>query len=162
MAEPLKNHLGPDLPLKERDYGTGRLAVNFKGFEIRNAGVGPDVAGEVGPGDLVLFDFVRPYLAPIEEAAAKLFVSIGLLNWGSPVGRFLRGPDQQLLADAMNILSPWIDSAAVNAELSLQERFRTGEFKGAGGIEVMLKRIGVDMIGRWYLRRLRSWCEANL
>ena len=149
------------LPQKPRDFGTAQ-AVNFKGFEIRNAGVPPDLAGVSGPDDLVLFDFVRPYAAPIEEAAAKLFISIGLLNWGSPLGRFLRGPDKRLLAMAAGILEPWLDRRAIGAELELQKRFRTGEFKGTGGLEVVLKRLGVDLIGRKYLHQLASWCKANI
>jgi hypothetical protein len=149
------------LPEKSRSYGSVS-AVNFKGFEIRNAGVAPDVGAEPGPEGLVLFDFVRPYVAPVEEAAAKLFVSLGLLNWGSPLGRFLQGPDKRLLAISRDILSPWLDQKAIAAELDLQERFRTGEFKGAGGLEVVLKRFGVDLIGRRYLRQLRAWCAENI
>jgi hypothetical protein len=149
------------LPQKSRDFGSAQ-AVNFKGFEIRNAGFPPDLVGAPGPDDLVLFDFVRPYAAPIEEAAAKLFISIGLLNWGSPLGRFRGGPDKQLLAMAAGILKPWLDSKAISAELDLQESFRTGEFKGSGGLEVVIKRVGVDMLGRKYLRQLASWCKANI
>lgn len=149
------------LPQKPRVFGPAQ-AVNFKGFEIRNAGVPPDLVDASGPADLVLFDFVRPYAAPIEEAAAKLFISIGLLNWGSPLGRFLRGPDKRLLGMAAGILEPWLDRRAIVAELGLQKRFRTGEFKGTGGLEVVVKRLGVDLMGRKYLYQLASWCKANI
>jgi hypothetical protein len=150
------------LPTKERSYGSLGDAVNFKGFEIRNAGIPVGHSGPVGARELVVFDFVRPYFAPVEEAAAKLFVSVGMLNWGSPLGRFIKGPDTSLLASASHILRPWLDAAAIKAELDLQERFRTDEFKGAGGAEVALKRIGVDLLGKKYLRQLRRWCAKNI
>ena len=85
------------LPIKERPYGGLRTAVNFKGFEIRNIGLARTIDGRVDPSDIVIFDCVRPYLAPIEEAAAKLIVSIGLLNWGMPLSRFARGPNTELM-----------------------------------------------------------------
>jgi hypothetical protein len=150
------------LKVKQRAYGTASTAINFKGFEIRNAGVPVGLDVRKGSDDVVLFDFVRPYLAPVEEAAAKLFVSIGLLNWGSPLTRFIKGPDKDLLDAARKILLPWLDNSAIAAELDLQEKFRTGEFKGSGGFEVFLKRVGVDMLGKIYFRQLRSWCKKAL
>ena len=150
------------LTTKQRVYGSSSTAVNFKGFEIRNTGISPGAGVDMKPGDLVLFDFVRPYMAPIEEAAAKLFVSVGLLNWGSPLSRFIKGPDKSLLSEAAITLAPWLDGAAIYAELDLQEKFRTAEFKGAGGIEVFLKRLGIDLLGKLYLRRLRRWCRENI
>jgi hypothetical protein len=150
------------LTIKQRTYGGHSTAVNFKGFEIRNTGIVPGAGTDLKASDLVLFDFVRPYMAPIEEAAAKLFVSIGLLNWGSPLSRFIKGPDKNLLTEAARILGPWLDAEAISAELDLQEKFRTAEFKGAGGLEVFLKRLGVDLLGKLYLRNLRRWCRGNI
>lgn len=150
------------LKSKARKYGHLGVAVNFKGFEIRNAGVPQSVSSSVSADDLVLFDFVRPYLAPVEEAAAKLFVSVGMLNWGSPLGRFAAGPDTALLARAESILRPWLDRDAVDAELELQQKFRNSELKGSQGIEVFLKWLGVAVFGRYYFAKLRAWCVKNV
>jgi hypothetical protein len=150
------------LPVKSRPYGGPSTALNFKGFEIRNAGLARTEAGAIESGDLVMFDFVRPYLAPIEEAAAKLFVSIGLLNWGKPLTRFVRGPDRKLLERALRPLHPCLDRQAVLEEIDLQSRFRTREFQGSGNLERTLKRLGIDTLGRRYLYKLRRWCERHI
>lgn len=150
------------IPIKRRDFGGPADSLNFKGFEIRNAGVPPDAPAEIGSADLVLFDFVRPYLAPVEEAAAKLFVSIGLLNWGSPVSRFMKGPDTELLAMSRPLLERWLDGDAIAAELDLQERFRMAELKSGGGMEKMLKLAGLTVLGKKYLHDLRVWCSENI
>jgi hypothetical protein len=150
------------LKSKQRGYGRLGVAVNFKGFEIRNAGMPCSAGTGVSAGELVLFDFVRPYLAPIEEAAAKLFVSVGMLNWGNPISRFIKGPDTALLARAADILRPWLDRGAIAAELDLQEKFRNAELKGARDLEVFLKWLGVMAFGRYYFARLRAWCAKNI
>jgi hypothetical protein len=150
------------LKSKQRSYGRLGVAVNFKGFEIRNAGMPRSAGADVSADDLVLFDFVRPYLAPIEEAAAKLFVSVGMLNWGNPLRRFIKGPDTTLLARAADILRPWLDREAIAAELDLQEKFRFVELRGARSHEVFLKWLGVMTFGRSYFAKLRAWCAKNI
>lgn len=147
------------LPLKTRPYGGSAMAVNFKGFEIRNTGLARKTGGVVDPDNVVMFDFVRPYLGPVEEAAAKLFVSIGLLNWGKPLGRFVQGPDLLLLEQSAAILRPYLDRQAVAAEIELQHSFRTREFQGSGRLERSFKRAGINVIGKRYLDRLARWCE---
>lgn len=153
---------GHNLPVKKRSYGRSELALNFKGFEIRNVGVPLDVDNQPIPERLAVFDFVRPYLAPVEEAAAKLFVSIGLLNWGKPVTRFLRGPNTDLMDAARAWLSPYLDSEAIRAELRIQRSFRSSEFHGQTPLERAIKRIGVATLGQWYLHRLERWCARNI
>ena len=145
------------LPIKERPYGGPSRAVNFKGFDIRNVGCLQDADGKQEIGEVVVFDFGRAYLAPIEEAAAKLFVSIGLLNWGKPLRRFLRGPDVELLSLSFDVLKPYLNADALEAELALQESFRSSEAQGGSRVERRLKRLGIDTIGKHYLRRLRVW-----
>lgn len=162
MARPISVSCLETLPVKSRPYGGASTAINFKGFEIRNTGLVRDPAGNVEVDELVMFDFVRPYLAPIEEAAAKLFVSIGLLNWGKPLGRFMRGPDASLLEGALRALHPFLDRQAILAEIELQSAFRTREFQGAGRLERTLKRLGVDTLGKRYLHSLRRWCERHI
>lgn len=162
MKQPLSAPHSETLPLKSRPYGGTSTAINFKGFEIRNAGLLRTDAGTVESGNLVMFDFVRPYRAPIEEAAAKLFVSIGLLNWGKPLGRFMRGPDTALLERVRQPLRPYLDRQAVLAEVYLQSCFRTREFQGAGCLERSLKRLGVYTLGKRYLHQLKRWCERSI
>ncbi len=157
-----EKHAVSGLKSKQRSYGRLGVAVNFKGFEIRNAGMPRSAGTPVSAEDLVLFDFVRPYLAPVEEAAAKLFVSVGMLNWGNPLRRFISGPDTALLARAANILRPWLDREAIAAELDLQEKFRNAELKGARDLEVFLKWLGVMAFGRYYFVKLRAWCAKNI
>ena len=162
MSAPSMTSLADALPVKRRTYGGPSTAVNFKGFEIRNTGLARTEDGLINPDNLVAFDFVRPYLAPIEEAAAKLFVSIGLLNWGKPLDRFARGPDTSLLERILPVLRPYLDGQAIRAELGLQARFRTHEFQGSSTLERMFKQLGIDMLGKRYLRKLERWCERNI
>jgi len=146
-----------ELPRKQRDYGGPSTAVCFKGFEIRNCGFPADTAA-----GLVLFDFGRPYLAPPQELAAKLLVSVGLLNWGRPLARFVRGPDLELLAGARARLEALLDPGAVRAELALQREFRTREVKSGGRLSALFKGVGVQTIGNKYLGRLEGWCERAI
>jgi len=150
------------LPVKSRPYGGPSTAINFKGFEIRNSGLVREVNGEIHRQRLVMFDFVRPYLAPVEEAAAKLFISIGLLNWGKPLSRFALGPDLALLQRVLPTLQPYLDKQAIRSELELQANFRTREFQGSGNLERLLKRFGTETLGKRYLRKLAGWCERHI
>lgn len=162
MRQPPAEVLEKNLPVKHRSYGSPGKAVCFKGFDIRNAGFIRMDDGRLNTDDLAVFDFVRPYLAPIEEAAAKLFVSIGLLNWGKPLSRFMQGPDLMLLEKALLPMAPYMDKNAVQAELKLQSTFRTQEFQGAGRLERAIKRLGVDALGKRYLRKLARWCDRHI
>ncbi len=144
-----------ELPVSNVAYASARPALNFKGFDIRNVAMTQD-------GDMVLFDFGRPYVAPIEEAGAKLLVSIGMLNWGRPLRRFARGVDVALLEVAAAHLHPFLDRAAVSEEIDLQRRFRFREVHGSNTIERVAKKAGLALLGRRYLRELEEWCSANL
>lgn len=143
------------LSTKQRDYDSRGRALCFKGLDVRNLGC----RGE--GNQMVAFDFGRPYLAPVEEAAAKLLVSIGLLNWGRPMSRFVRGPDRELLADAARALAPWTGLEATRAEIALQHTVRTQTIQGRR-IESALKRWGVEVMGRRYLSKLSHMCEDLL
>lgn len=145
---------GP-LPRKQRGYGGNQPALNFKGLDIRNCAWPCDTQGRPIEGPPLLFDLGRPYLAPIEEAAAKFVVSCGLLNWGTPVRRFVRGPDLGLLHMAATTLRPYVDPAAIAAEIDLQERFRLYEFQARNVLTWWCKRVAIGAYGRPYLRRMR-------
>ena len=151
LAEPSRR-LTVGLTAKERPWGGPSRAVCFKGLDVRNLGY------DAG-GGLVAFDFGRPYLAPVEEAAAKLFVSIGLLRWGRPLRLFRCGPDDALLERAAAALGPYLDRDAVLAEVELQRSLRTGTFQG-GRVSSVVKRWGVEILGRRYLDELESGCAA--
>ena len=148
------------LPTKHRQYGGPNTAVSFKGLDFRNVGLGGQTPGSLD--EVVMFDFGRPYYAPVEEGAAKLLVSIGLLNWGRPMRRFLGGPDEALLAVARSHLEPFLDGDAVRAELQLQVSFRTTEVRASGAVENSLKSLGVRTVGRRYFRKLERWCAKHL
>ncbi|MGH8579360.1 MAG: hypothetical protein ACREVK_04260 [Gammaproteobacteria bacterium] len=149
---------GRELPVKKRDYGGPSTALNFKGFDFRNLGfkVGTEAAPQAT--DLAIFDLGRPYLAPIEEVAAKLMISIGLLNWGKPMSLFVQGPDLSLLETARKVLEPHLNGDALRAEIRLQRSFRIKQVQGKSGLERGLKHLGIDTIGRWYMQQLIRWC----
>lgn len=147
-----------ELKSKHRNYGSAPQALNLKGLDIRNWAWPCSSPGAPMDGAPLMFDCGRPYLAPIEEAAAKLLVSFGLLNWGWPMRRFWRGPDAELLQKVVQRFDPFVDRNAVLAEIDLQERIRMGEFQGRNMVARLGKRLTVEVVGRRYLRRLRSLC----
>jgi hypothetical protein len=125
-------------------------------------GVKTEFQGKPRHEDFFLFDFGRPYLAPIQEAAAKLFVSIGLLNWGRPLSRFSKGPDFRLLETAKQRLLPFLDPVAIAAEVRLQRSFRWAEIQGTGSLERSVKRLAINTLGKRYFDRLENWCRRAL
>ncbi len=165
MKDGAQHEVAASLPLKHRPYASQGLAINFKGFEIRNTGyqlpLDGDTAGGIALPPVIMFDFVRPYLAPIEEAAAKLLVSIALLNWGKPLSRFIKGHDAEILDTAFYYIGQWTNRAAMEAELAIQEGFRFDTVKGASRSESQLKKVGLNLIGRRYLSRVRDWTTTH-
>lgn len=147
------------LARKVRPYDTGRTAILFRGLEIRNLGPALRPDGSPDPGALVVFDLGQASIGPLEDAGARMFVSVGLLNWGRPVSRFLRGPDSELMGLACRALQPYLSRAAVHAEIDRQARQRTQEILATGRVEYLLKRVGVDAMGRRYFRALSNWVE---
>lgn len=165
MTEAAIHPASQHLPRKSRPYQSQALALNFKGFEIRNTGfqLSADAKKHHSLPDLpavVMFDFVRPYLAPVEEAAAKLMISIGLLNWGKPLTRFIKGPDRDLLDMAFYYIGHRTNREALDAELQIQRKSRYDDTKGASRSETNLKRAGLNVLGNKYLKQLENWIEA--
>ena len=161
-ALPMAGSKSPTLKCKQRDYGGPSKSMNFKGLDVRNIGVLLDDKGRPADGALVMFDVGRPYLAPIEEAAAKLFVSCGLLNWGLPLRRFLSGPPPEIIAAAAKTFAEFLDPAAIDAEIGLQQRFRLHDAQGSSGVMRFLKRLIVATVGRRYLRELKRVCRQHV
>lgn len=155
-ALPQAGSKSPPLKCKQRAYGSPSTSLSFKGLDVRNIGVLLDDNGRPADGALVMFDVGRPYLAPIEEAAAKLFVSFGLLNWGLPLRRFLSGPDPEIIAAAAKAFAKFLEVAAIDAEILLQQRFRLHDAQGSSGVMRLIKRLIVATVGRRYLRELKS------
>ena len=149
------------LPRKVRPYDTGRSAILFRGLEFRNLGPPLHPDGSPEPGRLVVFDLGQASIGPLEDAGARLFVSIGMLNWGRPLGRFLQGPDASLMRRAYRVLRPYLSPAAVRAELDRNIRQRQQEVVASGRVEYLLKRVGIDLIGRRYFQALSGWVEQH-
>jgi hypothetical protein len=161
-ALPAAGSKTPALKCKQRAYGSPSSSLTFKGLDVRNIGVLLDDKGRPADGSLVIFDLGRPYLAPIEEAAAKLFVSFGLLNWGLPLRRFLSGPDPEIIAAAAKAFSEFLQLPAIDAEIGLQQRFRLHDAQGSSGIQRLAKRLIVATVGRRYLRELKRFCRQQV
>jgi len=161
-ALPKAGSNSPALKCKKRAYGSPSSSLSFKGLDVRNIGVLLDDKGRPADSALVIFDLGRPYLAPIEEAAAKLFVSCGLLNWGLPLRRFLSGPDPETIAAAARAFAEFLELAAIDAEIGLQQRFRLHDAQGSSGVMRLMKRLIVATVGRRYLRELKRSCRLQL
>lgn len=138
---------------KHRPWASAGEVVGLKGLDVRNLGVPNEPAAN---RRLVLFDPGKPYRAPVEEAAAKLVVSVGLLNWGAPVGRFRRGVPRPLLADVLGVVAGRVNAEALRAEVDLQRRVRLGELPAGRGLQGAARRGAVLVLGRRYLRDLEE------
>jgi len=148
------------LESRERSYGGSRRSVCFKGLDIRNlAWRYASDGGLRSPSEFVMFDFGRPYLTAVEEAGAKLLVSVGLLNWGRPLRRFAQGPDLPLLDRAAKAFAGYLSPEAILAEIDLQERGRLGDPKARSFVGRTIKRFGIGSLGIRYLDKMRSWCR---
>jgi hypothetical protein len=143
------------LPRKERPYPSQDDALLLKGLDVRNLGLRRD------GGTTLLFDVGRPYIGPVEEAAARLFVTVALLNWGRPTSRFLGGPPFDLVADARAALDPWLLRDAVRRHLATEMRGRRQWPAGRTSIERAGRRAVIESVGRVYTRRLERWFERN-
>jgi hypothetical protein len=146
------------IKIKTRSFGES-TAINFKGIDIRNVGIGME--GKV-KDNVIIFDLVRPYMAPIEDAGSKMFLSVGMLNWGHPVKQFLKGPDEHVLKLAAHAFKPFLNKDALSKQIRIEKRHRTEVFVGATGFEVKLKNFASKNIGKRYLKRLEQWLARNM
>lgn len=144
------------LRVKQRPYASIGTTLSFKGLDVRNLGISDGT-----PSVTHIFDLGRAYVAPVEEAAAKLFVSVGLLNWGFPIRRFLGGPPLDLLEPARTALLPWLAPGAVAIELAGQARTRRANPTGRTAAERAARRVVIGSAGQRYLRQLRGWLGAR-
>lgn len=161
MQSAIEDHDFSALAHKSRDY-IGSPGLCFKGLDVRNFGFERSNYADLDGKRLVMFDFGKPYVAPIHEAAAKVFVSIGLLNWGRPISRFAKGPDQAMIERALEQLKAYIHPRAIQLELDMQYRFRSEEIRASGTLEKIAKQTGIKLLGGRYFKRLRRWCDENI
>jgi hypothetical protein len=156
-ALPAAAAMNPGLKRKQRSFRCSVVALNFKGLDIRNIGIPLDDQRRPSGDRPVMFDFGRPYLAPMEEAAAKLFVSCGLLNWGWPLARFIHGPDTAIIEAAATAFAPYLDREAIAFEVEHEARVRLGEPPQGSSAAIRLgKQLVIGTVGRWHLGRLRA------
>lgn len=133
-------------------------ATVFPGLELRNMGVLKDADGDSG-SRLCTFDLGRPYEGCLADTTSALLLSVGLLNWGRPLRRFIMGPDLDLLDQAWRILRPFADLENVVARFEREEITRAGRVKAVNKFESAAKRIGIRIVGRRYLRTLAEYAE---
>lgn len=155
LAEAVSPGIEPGLTLRRRPYTSSGEALLFKGLDVRNLGWSQTESR------LCVFDVGRPYVGPIEEAAAKLFVSVGLLNWGRPVSRFRTGPPIPLVEQARSALDRWLLPEAIHREVDTQFAGRRRSAVGRNAAERMGRRLLVGSIGRAYVRQLLAWCANH-
>lgn len=122
--------------------------LTFKGLDFRNLGVGTRTDGaSAGP---FIFDFGKAYLAPIADAAARYLVSIALLNWGRPLGRFARGPNPELIEAASRVLGRFTSLEAVLYRLQQEAAYREAEIQSGSLVEHLGKVAGIKALGGRY------------
>lgn len=142
---------------KFEDGGTRSLV--FRGLDVRNIGLTSGV-DEDGMPEMYVFDFESAYGASMEEASARLIVSIALLNWGRPVSRFARGPDLDLLNRAIDHLKLYSSPAAIQKRIEREFSFRMREVKALNCWESTAKKIGIRLLGRRYFNKLDSYAAT--
>lgn len=150
-----------ELHTKLRHYGSEPNSLFFKGLEVRNVGYPRDTQN-FAQTDLTVFDLGRPFLTSREDAAGRMFLSIGMLNWGRPLRRFLQGPDEGLLLQARRVLGSRLDPTTVDALLEKERQQRLEEFRSGGALGGLVKSVLIPRVGARYFDRLKRWCAAEL
>ncbi|HET6818026.1 MAG TPA: hypothetical protein VFH66_12445 [Mycobacteriales bacterium] len=143
------------LPEKRADTAVLGVGVVFKGLEIRNLAVCP------GSDQPVAFDLGRARRGPLEEAGARLFVSAALLDWGRPVTRFARGPQEALMALAWEHLQAVVTKESCLRELDHQYRTRLRDDGWTYGRARHARRAVVRAVGGRYARQVRQFVTSR-
>jgi hypothetical protein len=144
--------------LRDRRAGDGApRALAFKALEVRN--IAPAIPA-VQP--LRIFDLGPPYVATAPEIAARLLVSVLLLNWGRPMSGFWRGPATDLAECAAAAWSPYVAREVVLAELSKETRMRARSVQATSSLQRAAKAAGLATVGRRYAAHARRWVRTTL
>lgn len=139
----------------ETGTGTSGWSPVFKGFDVRNIGIPGTLSNPRWEEPAYLFDLGVYRRGSYTEAAARVLTTVGLLNWGSPLGRFLKGPDHQWLSEANRRLQPYLSRNHTLARLRHEYWHRLRDVQGSSWRMRQLKRIGLVTVGLWYMIRLR-------
>lgn len=133
-------------------------ATIFPDLELRNIGVLKDAVGD-SESRLCAFDLGRPYEGCVADASSNFLLSVGLLNRGRPLRRFIMGPDFELLDKAWRVLRPIADPENVIARFKREEVERSHRVKAVNNFESVAKKVGIRIVGRRYLRALAKYAE---
>ncbi|MGI9323713.1 MAG: hypothetical protein ACR2PZ_00730 [Pseudomonadales bacterium] len=140
----------------DEENQTGQNSPVFRGFDIRNIGIPgttPELLWNERP---YLFDFGTYRKGSHQEAAARILVSVGMLNWGRPLDRFIRGPDATYFHQSVAKLAPYLSRSRLLERLTHEYEHRRKDVQGANWLQRQLKRLGLYTIGYVYVRRLRA------
>jgi hypothetical protein len=132
-------------------------ALAFKALEVRN--IAPRVEGKQ---PLLLFDLGPAHVATAGDVAARLLVSVLLLNWGRPMSRFVKGPPIELAGLAARQWSGYLDGDTVASALTKEVAMRRTTVQAASRQERWAKSVGIMTVGRRYERQSMSWVRRTL
>lgn len=132
-------------------------AIAFKALEVRN--IAPHVEGKQ---PLLLFDLGPAYVSTVDDVAARLLVSVLLLNWGRPMSRFVKGPSTELAARAARQWSDYLDGDTVARALTKEVAMRRTTVQASSRRERWGKSTGIITVGRRYERQAMSWVRRTL
>jgi hypothetical protein len=136
--------------------GSGR-ALGFKAFEVRN--IAPRIDG-MQP--LLVFDLGPAYVSTVADVAARLMVSVLLLNWGRPMSRFVQGPPVALASVAARRWSDYLDQATVANAVTKEVAMRRRSIQSSTRRERWGKAAGMATVGQRYEAQAMAWVRRTL
>jgi hypothetical protein len=136
--------------------GAGR-ALAFKAFEVRN--IAPRIEGTQ---PLLVFDLGPAYVSTVADVAARLMVSVLLLNWGRPMSRFIQGPPVALAAVAARCWSDYLDATTVANAVRKEVAMRRRSIQAVTRRERWGKAAGMATVGRRYEAQAMAWVRRTL
>jgi hypothetical protein len=145
--------------LRERPQGRpGEVrALAFKALEVRN--IAPRIDGKQ---PLLIFDLGPAYVSTVTDVAARLLVSVLLLNWGRPMSRFVKGPPTRLASLAAQQWLPYLDRDIVASAFRKEVAMRRDSIQGTSRRERWAKAVGVATVGARYEVLARNWVRRTL
>jgi hypothetical protein len=145
--------------LRERPQGRpGEVrALAFKALEVRN--IAPRIDGRQ---PLLIFDLGPAYVSTVADVAARLLVSVLLLNWGRPMSRFVKGPPTRLASVAAQQWSPYLERDIVAGAFGKEVAMRRESIQGTSRRERWGKAVGVATVGARYEALTMNWVRRTL
>lgn len=145
--------------LRASDDGTGAVPV-FRGFDIRNIGIPCENGELLWHQPPYLFDFGVYRAGSYQEAAARILTSIGMLNWGKPMQRFVQGPDAAWFRQAAAALAPYISRQRLLQRIGHEYAHRVKDVQATSWVDRQLKRLGLFTVGYVYIQKMRQLVRA--